>query len=92
MRLRKTLRSGLLLALVAGLLAVSELKGAPRVTLQSPTALYLLAQYKVAMGDTRSGLELLDRALAGGESTAPRTATVVACNIAARVSTPLPAF
>lgn len=68
MRSRKTWRTGLLLVVVAGLLAASELKGAPRLTVQNPTALYLLAQYKLAVGDTGSGLELLDRALAGRES------------------------
>jgi hypothetical protein len=68
MRSRKTWRTGLLLVLMAGLLTVSELKGAPRVTIQNPTALYLLAEYKLAVGDTGSGLELLDRALEGRES------------------------
>ena len=64
----KTWRTGLLVVLMAGLLTISELKGAPRVTIQNPTALYLLAEYKLAMGDAGSGLELLDRALAGRES------------------------
>lgn len=63
MRLPKTWRIGLLVVLVAGLLGLSELKGAPRLVVHSPTGLYLLAQYKLAVGDTRSGLELLDRAL-----------------------------
>lgn len=68
MRSRKTWRAGLLVVLIAGLLTASELNGAPRVTVQNPTALYLLAQYKLAMGDTASGLQLIDRALAGRES------------------------
>ena len=58
---------------VAGLLGVSELKGAPSLIVQSPTSLYLLAEFKLALGDTNSGLELLNRALAGGESSAPRS-------------------
>ncbi len=58
----------LLLALVAGLLAVSELKGAPKVIVHNRTGLYLLAQYKLAMGDTGSGLELLDRAMSAHET------------------------
>jgi hypothetical protein len=58
----------LLLALVAGLLAVSELKGAPKVIVHNRTGLYLLAQYKLAVGDTGSGLELLDRAMAPHEA------------------------
>ena len=87
MKAGKTLRIGLLAMLVASLVGFSELKSAPRLTVQSPTALYLLAEFKVALGDTDSGLELLDRALAGGESPAP-VVTVVACNIAASLSTP----
>ncbi len=88
MKSRKTWRTGLLLVLVAGLLTVSELKGAPRVTVQNPTALYLLAQYKLAVGDTGSGLELLDRALAGRESLPSRSSTLNACNLALGVATP----
>ncbi|MFZ3213292.1 MAG: hypothetical protein WA188_17450 [Terriglobales bacterium] len=88
MKSRKTWRTGLLLVLMAGLLTVSELKGAPRVTVQNPTALYLLAEYKLAMGDAGSGLELLDRALAGRESLPSRPNTLNACNISAAVATP----
>jgi hypothetical protein len=68
MRLRKTWRTGLLVMLVAGLLTAFELKGAPRVTVQNPTALYLLAKYKLAVSEASSGVELLDRALAGPDS------------------------
>jgi len=68
MRSPKAWRTGLLMMLVAGLLTVSELKGAPWVTIQNPTALYLLAQYKLAVGDASAGVELLDRALAGPDS------------------------
>ncbi|HYY69993.1 MAG TPA: hypothetical protein VE734_09680 [Terriglobales bacterium] len=64
MKSGKGWRTGLLVVLVTGLLAASERKGVPRVTVQSPSGLYLLAQYKLAVGDTRSALELLDRALA----------------------------
>jgi hypothetical protein len=78
----------LLLVLVTGLLAASELKGAPRVTIQSPTGLYLLAQYKLAVGDANSGLELLDRALEGPHSQPARAATLNACNLAVRVPSP----
>jgi len=88
MKSRKTWRTGLLLALMAGLLTVSELRGAPRVTIQNPTALYLLAEYKLAMGDAGSGLELLDRALAGRESLPSHTNTLSACNISPAVATP----
>jgi len=88
MKSRKTWRTGLLLVLLAGLLTVSELKGAPRIAVQNPTALYLLAQYKLAVGDTGSGLELLDRALAGRESAPSRSSTLSACNISAAVATP----
>jgi hypothetical protein len=88
MRSRKTWRIGLLVVVVAGLMSISELKGAPRLTVQSPTSLYLLAEFKLALGDTNSGLVLLDRALAGGESPAPSAMTVVACNVAAHVSNP----
>ncbi|MGC2323905.1 MAG: hypothetical protein WA463_14840 [Terriglobales bacterium] len=88
MKSGKTWRIGLLAMVVAGLLGVSELKGAPSLIVQSPTSLYLLAEFKLALGDTNSGLELLNRALAGGESPAPPAATVVACNVAAHISNP----
>jgi len=88
MRWPETWRMGLLLALVAGLLAASELKGAPRVTVQSPTALYLLAQYKLAVGDASTGVKLLDRALAEPDSLPPRPTTLSACNLSAAVATP----
>ncbi|MGO9212144.1 MAG: hypothetical protein ACLP2H_18685 [Terriglobales bacterium] len=88
MRSGKTWRTGLLLVLVAGLLTASELKGAPRVTIQNPTVLYLLAEYKAAMGDAGSGLELLDRALDGRESLPSRPNTLNACNISPAVATP----
>jgi hypothetical protein len=88
MRSRKTWRAGLLVMLVAGLLTASELKGAPRVTIQNPTALYLLAQYKLAVGDTSSGLELLDRALAGRDPLPVHPEALSACNLALRVPAP----
>jgi hypothetical protein len=88
MRSRKTWRAGLLLVLVAGLLTVSELMGTPRVTVQNPTALYLLAQYKLAVGDTGSGLELLDRALAGRESLPSRSDVGNAIGACIGVATP----
>lgn len=78
----------MLVVLMAGLLTVSELKGAPRVTVENPTALYLLAEYKLAMGDAGSGLELLDRALDGRESLPSRPNTLRACNISPAVATP----
>jgi hypothetical protein len=87
MNFRTKLQAGLLLALLAGLLAASELKGAPHVAVQSPTGLYLLAQYKLAVGDTSSGLELLERAL-GGQSPLPSAGTLNACNIAVRTPSP----
>ena len=88
MKSRKTWRTGLLLMLMAGLLTASELKGAPRLTVHNPAALYLLAEYKLAMGDTSSGLELLDRALAGRQVLPSRANTLNACNISAAVVTP----
>jgi hypothetical protein len=88
MRSRKTWRAGLLVMLVAGLLTASELMGAPRVTIQSPTALYLLAQYKLVVGDTSSGLELLNRALAGRDPLPARADALSACNLALRVPAP----
>jgi len=88
MKSRKTWRTGLLLVLVAGLLTVSELKGAPRIAVQNPTALYLLAEYRLAMGDAGSGLELLDRALDGRESLPSRPNTLSACNVSLAVATP----
>jgi len=88
MRSRKTWQAGLLLVLIAGLLTVSELKGAPRVTIENPTALYLLAEYKAAMGDAGSGLQLLDRALEGRESLPSHPNTLNACNLSVAVATP----
>lgn len=88
MKALKTWRTGLLVVLMAGLLTASELKGAPRVTIENPTALYLLAQYKLAMGDTGSGVELLDRAMAGREVSPARSNTLNTCNISAAVVTP----
>ncbi len=88
MRSGKTWRTGLLVILVAGLIAASELKGAPRVTIQSPTALYLLAQYRLAVGDTSSGLELLDRALAGRDPLPARAVTLTACNVSPTIPIP----
>ena len=88
MRPRKTWRTGLLVVLMAGLLTASELRGAPRVTIQNPTALYLLAQYKLAVGDASSGVELLDRALAGRDSLPSRPNTLNACNISPGLATP----
>jgi len=74
--------------LAAGLLTVSELKGAPRVTVQNPTTLYLLAQYKLVVGDAPSGVELLDRALAAGRSVAPLPNALSACNISSVIVPP----
>ena len=88
MRPRKIFRTGLLLVLMAGLLAVSELKGAPRIAAQGPTALYLLAEWTLVLGDTSSGLELLDRALDGRDSPAPRADTLSACKLRVRIPTP----
>jgi hypothetical protein len=88
MRPHRILRTGLLLMLVAGLLAFSELKGAPRLTVQSPTALYLLAQYRLAVGDASSGVELMDRALAGRDSLPVRADGLRACNLSPAVATP----
>ncbi len=86
MNFRPTLQTGLLL--LAGLLAASELKEAPRLPVQSPTGLYLLAQYKLAVGDTSLGLELLDRALEGPHSQPAPPATLNACNLAVRFPAP----
>jgi len=88
MKLLKTWRTGLLLVLMAGLLTASELKGAPRVTIQNPTALYLLAEYKAAMGDAGSGVELLDRALDGRESLSSHSNPLSACSVSLAVAAP----
>jgi len=75
--------------LAAGLLTVSELKGAPRITVQNPTTLYLLAQYMLVVGDTPSGVELLDRALAAGSPVVvPLPNALSACNISSVIVTP----
>jgi len=84
---RRTWRIGLAI-LVAGLLTVSELRGAPRLTVQNPTALYLIAQYELAVGDASSGVELLDRALAVRHPAAAGANTLSACNISSAVATP----
>ena len=81
MKSRKTWRIGLLAMCVAGLLGVSELKSVPRFSVQSPTGLYLLAEFKVALGDTDSGLELLDRALAARQPVVSAPKGLSACNI-----------
>jgi len=81
MKSRKTWRIGLLAMCVASLLGVSELKSARRFSVQSPTSLYLLAEFKVALGDTDSGLELLDRALAARQPAVPAPKGLSACNI-----------
>jgi hypothetical protein len=86
MKSRKRWQTGLLVTLLTGLLAASELKGVPRVTVQSPTGLYLLAQYKLAVGDTPSGVELLDRALACGDTLVSKTLT--ACKVCPAMATP----
>jgi hypothetical protein len=70
---------GLLATLLAGLLMVSELNGASRVTVDNPTALYLLAQYKLAAGDAASGVELMDRALAARHPLPPIAPALSAC-------------
>ena len=85
---RRTWPIGLLAMLMAALLTVSELKGAPRLTVQNPTALYLLAEYKLAVGDAASGVELLDRALAAGRPVAALPNALSACNISSAVVTP----
>jgi len=82
MNVRKTLRIGLLAAMVASLLGIPEIKSAPRLTLQNPTGLYLLAEFKAALGDSNSSVELLDRALAEGAGSVSRPVTIVACGIA----------
>ena len=68
--------------LVTALLAVSELKGAPQLTVHSPAGLYLVAEYKLAVGDTNSGLEFLSRALVERSSQPSQTTTLNACNVA----------
>jgi len=88
MKSLKTCRTGLLVVLMAGLLAVSELKGAPQVTIQNPTVLYVLAQYKLAMGDTGSGVELLDRAMAGRDRSRQAAPPLRACSVSLGIATP----
>jgi hypothetical protein len=88
MKSLKTWRVGLLLVVMAGLLTASELKGAPRVTIENPTALYLLAQYKLAVGDTGSGLELLDRAMANHSRSRQPAPPLRACSASLAIATP----
>ena len=45
-----TWQGALFLVLVTGMMTVSELKGAPHLSVQSPTGLYLIAEYKLAVG------------------------------------------
>jgi len=88
MKSRRTWRTGLLLVVMAGLLTASELMGAPRVTIENPTALYLLAQYKLAMGDAGSGVELLDRAMAKREPLPSSSNAPSVCNVSLVVVAP----
>ena len=81
-------RTGLLLVVMAGLLTASELMGAPRVTIENPTALYLLAQYKLAMGDAGSGVELFDRAMEGHSGSRQAPPPLRACSVSLGVATP----
>jgi len=82
-----TWRGALFLVLVTGLMTVSELKGAPHLSVQSPTGLYLIAEYKLAVGDTSSGLEFLSRALLDSAPQPVRNTTLNACNMTAGVPT-----
>lgn len=88
MKSLKTWQTALLLVVMAGLLTASELKGAPRVTIENPTALYLLAQYKLAMGDTGSGVEFLDRAMESRSRPRQAAPPLRACSVSLGVATP----
>jgi len=81
MKSRWAWRVGRLAMLIAAPLMVPQLKHLPRVTVQNPAALYLLAEYKLAAGDTAAGLELLDRALAARQPVVPAPKGLSACNI-----------
>ena len=88
MKALQTWRTGLLVVLMAGLLTASELKGAPRVTIENPTVLYVLAQYKLAMGDTGSGVELLDRAVEARARSRQAAPPLRACSVSLGIATP----
>lgn len=62
MQLATTRRSLTVSFLASGLLLAGIFTGVPRVALENRTSLYLLGQWRVAMGDTNSGVELLARA------------------------------
>ncbi len=59
-----TLRTTALSLLAPVLIAAASSVRIPVIPVCNRTALYLLAQYKVAIGDTRSAVDLLSRAAA----------------------------
>jgi len=81
MKSRWAWRVGRLAMLIAAPLMAPQIKQMPCPAVQNPAALYLLAEYKLAAGDTAAGLELLDRALTARQPAVPAPKGLSACNI-----------
>jgi hypothetical protein len=75
MRIAGKLRIAMFALLAAAVIAARPVR-LPVIPLCSRTALYLLAQYKLAVGDNRAAIQLLNRA---AETTASPNVRVPAC-------------
>ncbi len=70
------LRTTILSLLIPVIIATASSVRLPVIPICSRTALYLLAQYKLAVGDSRAAIELLHRA---AEAATPPTSRGPAC-------------